>query len=224
MTSGPSVKKHFDTVAKNYDYYKSNNSYYYQNLKQLLSTLIPKGKNVLEVGCGTGDLLASLKPKMGFGMDISSEMIRRAEEKYSSRKNLHFFTSYPLTINHQLFDYIFMSDVIEHLDKPKDTFLKINKLMDKKTVFIITMANPIWEPVLMVAEKLGLKMPEGPHRRITNYEFKILIEKAGMKITKHDYKLLVPVEIPLITYFANRYLEKYLKNFAFIEYFVAIKI
>jgi phosphoenolpyruvate synthase/pyruvate phosphate dikinase len=83
------------------------------------------------------------------------------------------------------------------------------------------MANPVWEPVLMLAEKLGLKMPEGQHHRPKIKEYRLWIEETGMKITKHDYTLLVPVKIPLITNFANEYLEKYFKRFSFIEYFVA---
>jgi ubiquinone/menaquinone biosynthesis C-methylase UbiE len=214
------VEKHFDKVAENYDSGKRKYSYYYESLKKLLGGLIPKNKKVFEIGCGTGDLLASLKPKHGYGMDISNQMIKISKTKYQDSKNLHYSTGWPK----ENFDYIFMSDVIEHLENPKDVFNRISKLMDKNTVFINTMANPIWEPFLMVAEKLGFKMPEGPHNRITNKEFKILIEKAGLKITKHDYRLLISVKIPILTNFANKHLEILLKRFAFMEYFVAVKV
>jgi len=216
-------EKHFDKVAKNYDYYKNKNSFYYENLKKLLAELIPKNKIVLEFGCGTGDLLASLRPKNGYGMDISGQMILIAKDKYQNLKNLHFSTKLPSDIYHQPLEYIFMSDVIEHLDNPNETFLKIRELMNKETIFICTMANPFWEPVLMIAEKLGLKMPEGPHHRLKISDLRFMINEAGMKIIKHDYKLLMPIKIPLLTNFANKYLEKYLKKFAFIEYFTAVK-
>lgn len=212
------VEKHFDKVAKDYDYYKEKNFFYYQNLKKLLGKLIPKNKNVFEFGCGTGDLLASLNPKIGYGMDISSEMIDIAKNKYTSQRNLHFSTNLPAP---KSFDCIFMSDVIEHLEKPKETFMQISKLMGKNTVFICTMANPLWEPFLMVAEKLGLKMPEGPHNRLNINDLKLIINATGMKITKHDYELLMPIKIPFVANFMNTYIEKYLKRLAFIEYFVA---
>jgi len=213
------VEKHFDKVAKKYDFYKKKNSFYYENLKKLLGREIPKSGNVLEIGCGTGDLLNHLKPGKGYGFDISSEMISISNYKFRNSKNLTFSTEWPKGI----FDYIFMSDVIEHLEKPKETFKQISKLMNERSKFIITMANPIWESALMLSEKMKLKMPEGPHSRITNHELQIMIEKAGMKIIKHDYKLLIPVRIPFVTSFANRYLEKYLKRLAFIEYFVAVR-
>jgi len=214
------VEKHFDKVSKNYDFYKEKNSFYYDNLKKLLSKLIPKGSNVLEIGCGTGDLLASLKPKVGYGMDISHEMVAIAKYKHKFEKRLTFSTLLPK----EKFDYIFMSDVIEHLEKPGETFKQISKLMNNKSKLVITMANPIWETPLMIAEKLNLKMPEGPHKRIEFNDLRIMIQDSGMRITKHDYKLLVPVKIPLITKFANKYLEKTLKKFCFIEYFVAVRV
>jgi ubiquinone/menaquinone biosynthesis C-methylase UbiE len=211
------VEKHFDMVAKNYDYGKSRYSYYYGSLKKLLGSIIPKGKKVFEVGCGTGELLVSLKPKQGFGMDISIEMVNIAKAKHSKETEIHFSTKWP----EGKFDNIFMCDVIEHLEDPKETFKKIQKIMDKKTIFVCTMANPIWEPVLMIAEKIGLKMKEGPHRRAKIKEYGLWIKESGMKIIDHDYKLLMPVKIPLVTKFINRYIERYLKRFAFIEYFVA---
>lgn len=213
------VEKHFDEVAKGYDSGKRKYSYYYESLKELLGELIPKEKRVFEIGCGTGDLLASLKPKVGYGIDISDRMIKIAREKYQNLKNLRFSTVWPI----EDFDYIFMSDVIEHLESPEELFKEVSKLMGENTVFINTMANPFWEPLLMIWEKLGWKMKEGPHRRIKNNELRIMFEKAGMKITKHDYRLLIPIQIPLVTKFANRYLEKYLKRLAFIEYFVVTK-
>ncbi|MGA3291911.1 MAG: class I SAM-dependent methyltransferase [Candidatus Microgenomates bacterium] len=212
------IKKHFDKIANDYDFYKERQKYYYSNLKELLGSLIPEGRNVFEVGCGTGDLLASLNPKSGYGMDISGEMINLAKSKHKLQNKLKFSTIWP----EGKFDYIFMSDVIEHLENSKEIFSKISKLMDKKSRFIITMANPVWEPLLMMAEKLKLKMPEGPHKRIAFDDLRIIIQESGMKIVKHDYKLLVPVKIPVITNFANKYLGKPLRQFAFIEYSVAV--
>lgn len=225
MMGRSSIKKHFDKVAGDYDYYKKKNSFYYGSLKRLLAGLIPKGENVLEIGCGTGDLLNHLSPRKGYGYDISSEMIEIAKSKYKFQKNLKFSTVFPS----DKFKYIFMSDVIEHLGNPKETFNKVSKLMNRnskfttETKFLITMANPLWEPALILAEKLKLKMPEGPHRRIRYEDVRILSEKSGLQINKHNYKLLIPIKIPLITDFANKYLEKYLKPLCFIEYLIITK-
>lgn len=213
------IEKHFDEVAKSYDSGKERYSYYYSSLKTLLGELIGKNKRVFEFGCGTGELLASLKPKCGYGMDISGEMIKKAKKKYSNNKNLNFSVSLPK----EKFDYIFLSDVVEHLEDHKDTFMKLKRNTDSSTKIIITMANPIWEPLLMIWEVLGWKMKEGKHKRVSFGELKRILESVGLKVAKHDYKLLIPIKIPFVTNFANKYLEKPLKKLCFIEYFVAVK-
>lgn len=212
------VKKHFDRVARDYDYYKNKNKFYYSNLKILLSSLIPKKSNILEVGCGTGDLIMSLNPALGVGFDLSSQMVRIADKKHQ-HKAIIFTTKLP----NKKFDYIFMSDVIEHLEDPKKTFDEISKLMHKNCIFVNTMANPIWEPILMIAEKFGLKMPEGPHKRIRYNDIEFMANRSGLKIIEHNYFLLMPIYIPLISNFINKHLERYFKKYAFIEYFVAKK-
>ena len=211
------VKTHFDKIAKDYDAGKQKYSYYYESLKKLLGFLIPQDKKVCEIGSGTGDLLVSLKPKNGYGMDISSQMIKKARIKYGSKKNLIFSTLWPK----EKYDYIFMSDVVEHLEKPEETFRNIFKLMKKESVFINTMANPIWEPFLMFWEKMGWKMKEGPHKRVEYKELKNMLEKSGMKVVKHDHTLLMPIYIPAVSKFINKYLEGIFKRFSFVEYFVA---
>ncbi|KKQ91791.1 MAG: Methyltransferase type 12 [Microgenomates group bacterium GW2011_GWC1_39_7b] len=216
MRKSNQVGAHFDKIANSYDLYKKNNQYYYDNLKILLASFIHSKSKVLEIGCGTGDLIASLKPEYGMGFDISNKMIAIAKRKH---RNIHFSTHWPK----QKFDYIFMSDVVEHLEYPDETFRKISKLMNCKSIFICTMANPKLEPILMIAEKMKLKMPEGPHYRIKYKDLRSMIEDSGMEIREHNFKLLIPIKIPLITYFANKYLERFFRKYAFIEYFTATK-
>ena len=147
-------------------------------------------------------------------------MIKEAASKYGTNQNLLFSTKWPA--GH--FEYIFMSDVVEHLEDRQETFAKIASLMSQKSVFINTMMNPLWEPIEKFYEFMKWKMPEGPHYRANYEELKSEMEKVGIRILKHDYMLLIPIKIPIITNFLNKYLEKYLKRLAFIEYFVAVKV
>lgn len=216
ITKSP-VEKHFDKIAGSYDVYKKRHKFYYDNLKDLLSSVIPVNSEVFEVGCGTGDLIVYLKPRYGVGFDVSKKMIEKAKKKHGE---IHFSTHWPK----RSFEYIFMSDVVEHLENPESTFRNIQKLMAKNSIFICTMANPLWEPVLMIAEELKLKMPEGVHKRIKYEQLKKNLERAGLKIKTHNYKLLMPIEIPIITVLINKYLERPLRKLAFIEYFTATRL
>jgi len=44
-------------------------AYFHEEDVRYLKFLIPEGARVLELGCGTGDLLADLKPSFGVGFD-----------------------------------------------------------------------------------------------------------------------------------------------------------
>ena len=56
--------------------------FYNRLLRQYYSFFVPAGARVLEVGCGTGDLLASVKPCFGVGIDFSPKTIEIARERH----------------------------------------------------------------------------------------------------------------------------------------------
>src|ERR1700710_1746527 len=60
---------------------KFNTAYRADDLK-FMRFLIPPGKRVLELGCGRGDLLATLKPSYGVGIDFGAATIARANARY----------------------------------------------------------------------------------------------------------------------------------------------
>ena len=74
------------------DRWRRRNAYYYRDQEELLRFLVPPGSSVLEVGAGTGALLADLRPSRGLGIDLSEGMVQVAREKYphESRPELEF--------------------------------------------------------------------------------------------------------------------------------------
>lgn len=204
-----SVEKHFDNLAGEYDFWKKKNWYYYDAVKKVYRGLIPSGSRVLEIGCGTGDILESLKPSFGVGIDVSGEMIQRAQGKYAHAKNLSFRRADITTFaSNETFDYIFLADVIEHLPDVSAAIRSVARLMRPDTALVISMANPLWEPLLMLAEKFGMKMPEGPHTRISARELIAVGKSYGLILKKRKYVLPFPVRIPFFSDFFNVTVER----------------
>src|ERR1700755_899345 len=56
--------------------------FFTQEDETYLRFLIPEGARVLEIGCGTGDTLAALKPSYGVGVDFSAGMIGEARKAH----------------------------------------------------------------------------------------------------------------------------------------------
>lgn len=215
-------EQHFNDIARDYDYWKKKNFFYYDNLKELFRSLIPRGASVLEIGCGTGDILAALSPAKGKGIDISTEMIRLAEIKHRKNKALLFSRADIFNEQEQFeYDYILLVDVLEHVENLSGFLKKIASLTPKGSKVVISVANPLWEPVLMVAEKFGMKMPEGPHKRYTIDETETMMDAAGFSIVDRNYRLLVPKKTFFSDWFNKRfYKNRLLQKFGFVIFWV----
>jgi len=152
------VKKLFDSLASQRDRWKRKNKYYYKELEKLYSSFIPENSSVLEIGCGTGELLAKIKAKRKLGIDLSPRMIEIAQKKYPQ---IDFIVgdAENLQINEK-FDYIVMSDLLGHLEDVWKAFRELEKVSHSSTFLIINYFNYIWAPILKLGEKIGLKMPE----------------------------------------------------------------
>jgi len=195
------VQRHFDSLAEGYDALKEKNSYYYETLKKLLAENIAHGRSVLEVGCATGELLNALAPSRGAGIDLSEAMIRRARAKFP---RLDFaavsFEAYAPAAS---FDFITVVDVIEHVPEPEKLFAKLREWASPSTRVILTMANPLWNPVLAILEHFKLKMDEGPHFRVTEKNMLALAAAKGLLLERKQAALLFPLRVPFFSRFIN---------------------
>jgi len=68
--------------------------YYHRCLEKTYKFRISPGLRVLEIGCGKGDLLASVQPSFGVGVDQSVKMIETAGGKSPGKEQVG--TSVPL--------------------------------------------------------------------------------------------------------------------------------
>ena len=209
MTSAPhpdkfndrQVARHFDSLADSYDELKRRNGYYYSCLKALIAEAIPPGRRVLDIGTGTGEILNNLRPSKGVGLDLSRLLIERAREKFPS---LEFHAgSFEDFSPAETFDAILLADVIEHLTAPEKLSGHLRRFSAPGTQIVLTMANPAWEPVLELGARLGLKMDEGPHHRISEKQLLALAEADGFALSSRRGFVLLPIRVPLLSDWIN---------------------
>lgn len=85
-----------------------------------ISPSLSQGQKGLDFGCGASTLMAQIMDESGFEMDSY---------------DLYY---HPLTpIWSQKYDFIILSEVIEHLSSPRETMLKLAKLLTKDGQFFI---------------------------------------------------------------------------------------
>jgi 2-polyprenyl-3-methyl-5-hydroxy-6-metoxy-1,4-benzoquinol methylase len=193
MTTGP-VESHFDDVAPDYDRWKAKAHHYYAALKASLGEIVPPGSHVLEVGCATGDILASLRPSDGMGLDISPAMVELAARKHPTlRFQVHDLMAGPIG---ERFDYVVAADVAEHVPDLDTMMASLSEMLTERGVAVVVTANPLWSPVLHTAERLNLKMPEGDHEWRSRQDLAASARRAGLRERSFDRSLLVPKDVP----------------------------
>lgn len=198
------VIEHMNTVAAYRDKWISRNKYYYKDLIMFLKYNIPEGCTVLEIGCGTGYLLHSLKPDYGVGIDISQEMINIAVKNYPE---LNFVQMDAENINLEgTFDYIVISDTIGYFEDVQKAFMELNKVCHADTRVIITYQNFLWTPLFSIAEALKLKMPSRKLNWLSLEDICNLLNMADFEVVKTGRRFICPKYFPLISLLLNKYL------------------
>lgn len=195
----------FDHYAAEVDHWHRTNTGYHHAITGLARFYIPSGARVLEVGSGNGDLLAALKPSYGVGLDISSEMVRLAAQKYPNLKFLHM-PAERLDLPREKFDYIILSDLLGYLYDIRLVFERLRTVCHSRTRLIVHWYSRLWQPVLGLAEKLGLKYPQPFINWTTVEDVLNLLSLAGFETVNRRGHILLPKRVPLLSTLANRYL------------------
>ena len=200
------VAEHFDRLAEEYDAWKEKASYYYDLMADIYRQFIPEGSSVLEIGCGTGTLLAKVLPSRGVGIDISPKMIAIAAVRHPG---LRFLVADAAVLRlPETFDYVMIPDVIEHLADIPGTFSAVRDVCHPETRVMLTCVNPLWAPVLHLAERLKMKMPEGDHRWLPKHEIVRIARDRGFALAAHRGRILLPKRIPFLSSLLNRLAEQ----------------
>ena len=169
---------------------------------------IGEGARVLELGCGTGDLLAALKPSYGVGVDISEGMIAEACKAHP------FLTFLTGDIEDEAFvrqlpgpfDFIVVVDTLGELEDCQAMFEHLHGLCTHSTRLVIGYFSHLWYPALKLAEALGLKMPQPPQNILSPGDVCALAALADFEAVKGERRMLVPERLFGVGRLINRFL------------------
>lgn len=182
--------------------WKRRNKFYHKSLEHYFAFVIPQGKRVLELGCGQGDLLHSVKPSYGVGIDFAAPYIEAAKNKYPE---LQFYIQDAESINlTETFDYIILSDLTNCLWDVQAVFKHIKGLCHAQTRIVISQYNYLWEPILRFGEFLHIKLKQPAQNWFTAGDINNLLELEGFQRIRIERKLLFPKFIPVINFIFNK--------------------
>jgi SAM-dependent methyltransferase len=183
--------------------------YYYDYLTRILRVRVPEGLRVLDVGCGSGDLLSALKPSRGVGIDVSAKAVRAARERHGSG-GLVFLEgdgADPAVLAGAggPFDVILLLNVVTHLTDVQATLQALQAVGHAGTRVLIYSYSRLWQPLLRLAEMLGIKYRQPPESWLPPEEIKNMLSLADYEVVRDDAHLILPLYVPLLSGLLNRY-------------------
>ena len=218
------MKNYFDSIAPQRLKWKKKNRYYYKLLEKYFRFYIPENKRVLELGCGTGELLHAVNPSYGVGVDFSGKMVEIAKHQ---NPDLNFIVEdiEELSLEED-FNYIILSDLLSSLKDVQKTLRKLNKVSNSNTRIIISNYNYLWEPILKFAERLRLKSKQPLMNWLSTGDIKNMLYLEGFEIIKEEKKILFPRYFPLFSSFFNTILANipFIRKLTLVNFIIVRKV
>ena len=200
-------REHWNIVADSQYKKHSAGKTYHKRLEKIYSTIVAVGSRVLEIGCGEGDLLHSLNPGYGVGIDLSEIMIKKAKEKYAHLR-FEVMDAHLAGELNETFDYIILSDLINDLWDVQKVLTEVSKLCTPSTRIVLNIHSRLWQPVMTLAEKLHMAIPNLDQNWLTVPDLASILHLSGFETIKSWQEIIFPISIPLISPFLNKYLVK----------------
>jgi SAM-dependent methyltransferase len=198
--------RHLANLASKREHWIESNRYYYRVLEKLLHFLVEPGKRVLSVRCGTGILLPAMRPRVAKGIDICSDIIEVAKRRH---REFEYGIAFPDTDDFsncfapgEQFDYILFSDIGDTVDVQR-ALQNVKPLCLRHTRLLIISYNHLWEPLVNMAEALGMKVPRVEQNWLAGADVRNLLALAGFEILGTRRIVLCPKYIPLLSGFLN---------------------
>jgi SAM-dependent methyltransferase len=188
------IRELADRLASERSKWVERNSFYYAEDRRFMQFLVPPGQRILDLGCGDGRLLASLDPSEGVGVDFSRSMIAEARLQ---QPHLTFVEGdiEDAEVIDELegpFDFIVLSDTVGALDDVQTTLAQLHRLCSPSTRLIICYYNRLWAPVLRVAQRLGLQMPQREQNWLSGQDLGGILALTGFDVVKIETRQILP--------------------------------
>ena len=198
MVSRENIKAYFDRIAPVWEYWHKRNHFYHETMRQIVQGMVPPRMTVLELGSGTGDLLVALEPTHGVGLNLGQALTERARQKYP---HLEFHTVEVDEVkapDNFWPHYVVMTNMLDYVYDVWNQLENLKHLVSDGTLLVITTNNPLWAPLLRLASKIGLRLPDSPRNFITNKDIRSVLELQDFDVVEEGLALPVPKRIPIV--------------------------
>lgn len=145
--------------------------------------VIANPKKLLDVGCGTGNVLMKLDTSSGlklYGLDISDKMIETAKKNLGSKAELKVGDSEYMPWEDNSFDVIVCNASFHHYPNPEKVLLEMKRVLSENGTLII--GDPTGPVIVRQLLNLFCKISSnGDYKIYSKDEIKRMLVKCGFE-------------------------------------------
>lgn len=179
--------------------------YYYAQIMKRLKRIVAPRSRVLDVGCGTGELLAFLEPAHGVGVDFDPKTIEEARSRHPHLDFIEMRGEDAARLG-ETFDYVIVNQALCDFYDVQEVLSALQGVCHERTRLIIVHYSRLWQPMLKLAEWFGLKPAAPDHSWLPCAEISHLLSLSGFETIRCFGMTLLPIQVPLLSTLANRFL------------------
>jgi SAM-dependent methyltransferase len=192
---------------------------YRRILAHYYGLLIPSDASVLEIGCGSGELLRRISAKRRVGIDLSEKQIEAARGSCPDC-DFHVQAGESLELGER-FDYIMISDTLNFAADVQQLLERLHAVSHPGTRLILNYPSALWRPAFALARVLGLKRSAPPSNWLGNSDVMGLLDLADWSPVVVQARILYPVQGFGIGTFINRWVSPVFSWFCLTVFCVA---
>ncbi len=107
--------------------------------------------------------------------------------------------------NKEKFDYVIISDVLGYIEDIQEYLNKAKNLLEDDGRIVITQYNSLWEPILRIASKIGLRKSLRTEQNwLSIGDIDNFARLVGMEKIKSGTKMILPLGIPILSFIFNK--------------------
>jgi SAM-dependent methyltransferase len=167
--------------------------------------LIHPDSSVLEIGCGSGDLLAALNARQKTGVDLSEVQVQTGKGKFPDLDLLCGLAETDLPEG-RTFDVIVLSDVLNQACDVEVLLRKLHEVSHENTRLIINIHNTLWRPLLTLGRFFGFARRQPPANWLSREDVINLCSLADWQVFKSFGNILLPLPLGFLANGINRWL------------------
>lgn len=120
------------------------------------------------------------------------------EEKVSVSRKADF-------LGEEKYEYVVGADITGYLEDVQLFLNKAGNSLKENGRIVLTQYSALWEPVLRLSSLVGLRKNIPDQNWISLSDLKNFAELAGLELVKSGTKMVIPVYIPFLSAFLNRF-------------------